>query len=259
MKNGRKGSLKHYVELTGLLVKTRLKLKYAQSYLGMIWSLLNPLLTMVILTIVFSTAFKNNIANYPVYLMCGRLIFECNAQCTRDAMHSIVSNGQLIKKVYVPKFVFPLSSVISAFTQMLFSVAALAIVMVATRAPIHVTLLLSWVPLVYLFFFALGLGFFLSALNVFFRDMEHLYSVITTAWMYMTPIFYPADIIPVQFSFLLKFNPLHHFIQMFRDIVVSGTLPSVRENLICVGFCIIMMVVGVLTFRKTQDDFVLHV
>jgi ABC-2 type transport system permease protein len=252
-------NLMKYKDLVLLLVGNDLKVKYSRSYLGYLWSLLNPLLTMVVLTIVFSTGFKQDIPNYPVYLMAGRLIFECNTLCTRVAMNSIVSNSQLLRKVYVPKFIFPLSSVISGFVQLLFSLAALVIVMIFTRTPFRATMLALVIPLFYLFVFSLGLGFFLSALNVFFRDMEHLYSVLITAWMYMTPIFYPASIIPEKFGLILKVNPLHHIIEMTRGMILGGVMPDMRAHVICLGAALVMVVIGLFTFKKTQDRFILYI
>lgn len=248
-----------YKNLLFNLTSKEVKLKYRRSYLGMLWSLLNPLLIMVVLTIVFSTLFQRNIPNYPVYLLAGKLVFDFNSSSTKSAMGSIVGNSSLIRKIYVPKYVFPLSQVLSNFVNLFFSLIALVIVMIATSAPFHLALIIFWVPLVYLFVFSCGLGLLLSAINVFFRDTSHLYTVFLTAWTYFTPIFYPEDIIPERFYFILRFNPLKHMVKMFRTIVIDGTFPTIKSNLICASAAITMLIIGIWTFKKLQDRFILYI
>lgn len=252
-------NFKKYKDLLIALTSKEIKLKYRRSYLGMLWSLLNPLMIMIVMTIVFSTLFSRNIDNFPVYLLTGKLVFDFNAQCTRTSMGSIVSGASLIRKIYIPKYIFPLAQSLASFVNLFFSLIALVIVMIATRAPFHPSLFLFWLPLVYLFIFSTGLGMLLAAINVFFRDTNHLYGVILTAWTYFTPIFYPADIIPDNFYFLLKFNPLHHMVKMLRLIVMDGTLPTVKMNMICALSAIFMLVVGIIVFKKLQDKFIMYI
>ncbi|MCM1523282.1 MAG: ABC transporter permease [Ruminococcus sp.] len=248
-----------YKNLILYLAKTQISLKYRKSYLGLLWSLLNPLLTMVILTMVFSGMFKNNIENFPIYLMCGRLIFEYNSEATKTAMNAVISNSSLIKKIYVPKYVFPLSSSIAALVNMFFSLIALLIVMIATKLTLKWTMLFIWLPMLYVFIFSTGLGLILASANVFFRDTKHLYGVFITLWMYLTPLFYPIESVSERTRSVIEINPLYHFIKMFRGMMLDGVLPTFRENVICLSLGLVMVTIGLISFKKCQDKFILHI
>lgn len=250
---------KHYSNLLYELTKKEINLKYRRSYLGVFWSLLSPILIMIVLTVVFSTVFKNSIPNFPVYLLCGKLIFDYNSQATKQSMTSVISNSALIKKVYIPKYLFPLAKTLSAFVTLFFSLVALVVVMIATKAPFHPTLVFFWMPLIYLFVFSTGLGLILGSITVFFRDVEHLYAVVLTAWTYFTPLFYPVDIIPAKFLFFVKLNPLYYMVTMLREIVLEGVLPSMTEHLICFTVSTFTLAIGVYLFKKLQDKFILYI
>ena len=248
-----------YKRLLKELVAKDIKLKYRRSYLGILWTMLNPILMMLVLTAVFSTVFKNNIPNFPVYLLTGRILFDFYSQGSKDAMNSIMSGSALIKKVYIPKYIFPMSKVISAFVNLLFSLVALAVVMIITKTQVTWTIFLIPIPLMYLLIFTTGVGVLLSSLTVFFRDIQHLYSVILTAWMYFTPLFYPAEIIPENMQFILQLNPLYHIVEMFRGLVMYGAIPSLQSNLICGVFSLTAFMLGLYVFYKQQDKFILYI
>ena len=178
------------------LIVRDLKIKYRRSVLGYLWSILNPLMLMGVLTIVFSTMFRFDIPNYPVYLLTGQLLFGFFSESTNMAMSSILGGSSLIKKVYLPKYIFPVSRVLSSFTTMLFSFVALLIVMLVTSADFYVTTILLPVVLLYLLVFSIGVSLILSVMVVFFRDIQYLYGVLLTALNYLTPIFYPASMLP---------------------------------------------------------------
>lgn len=249
-----------YRPLLKELVKRDLRIKYRRSFLGYLWSLLNPLMMMTIMTIVFSFMFKSNIENFPLYLICGNTLFAFFNESTNMAMYSVLNNGALIRKVYIPKFIFPLSRVLSCFVTMSFSLLAIIIVMLVTRSTIYWTVLLFWIPLLLLLVFCIGIGMVLSAIAVFFRDITHLYGVITMAWMYLTPIFYPVDpkVLPVQVISLINLNPLYHFIQFFRQVVIYGTLPTMNTWFFCILSCIVALIVGIAVLKKAQKDFILY-
>lgn len=248
-----------YKSLIVYLAKNQISLKYRKSYLGLLWSLLNPLLTMVVLTMVFSAIFKNRIENFPIYLMCGRLIYEYNSEATKTAMNAVISNSSLIKKIYVPKYVFPLSSSIAALVNMFFSLIALVIVMVVTHLQIRWTMLFIWLPMLYVFIFSTGLGLILASANVFFRDTKHLYGVFLTLWMYLTPLFYPIESVSAETQRIIEYNPLYHFIKMFRGMMLDGVMPSISENITCLSIGLVMVVIGLICFKKSQDKFILHI
>lgn len=248
-----------YRELLKELVNRDIKTKYRRSFLGILWTVLNPLGMMIIMTIVFSQVFRQNIDNFPVYLMCGQVIFNFYSEASNMAMSSILGNSSLIKKVYVPKYLFPTSRVCSSFVNLLTSFIALTIVVIATKTPISWTILLVIFPIFYIFLFSLGMGMLLSALVVSFRDMMHLYGVLITAWMYLTPIFYPIDIIPEQVRFLIQLNPLASIIEMFRNVIMYGVVPDMMLHLRCFIPCILALLVGIIVFRKQQDNFILKI
>lgn len=251
--------LKKYMPLMQELVKRDLKLKYRRSVLGYLWSLLNPLLMMLIMTVVFSYMFRFDIPNYPLYLICGQTLFTFFNESTNMAMYSVIQNGLLIKKVYIPKYIFPISKVISSFVTMSFSLVAIVIVMLMTRTPFHLSVLLFWIPLVMLLLFSCGVGMILSALAVQFRDVTHLYGVLTMAWMYLTPIFYPIASVPEGVASFIMANPLYMYITIFRDLVLYGVVPSAQTWITGLAVAVLMMGVGIAVFRKMQRNFILYI
>jgi ABC-type polysaccharide/polyol phosphate export permease len=241
------------------LIARDLKNKYRKSVLGYLWSVLNPLLMMTIMTIVFSQLFRFQIPNYPVYLLSGQLIFAFFSEATNAGMQGILDNGAMIKKVYLPKYIFPFSRVLSSFTTMIFSMVALLIVMLGSGTPFHGTLILVPVVLIYILAFSIGVGILLSALLVFFRDLSYLWGVFLTAVSYLTPIFYPADILPQWSNPLMVFNPLYDYISMFRKLVLYGTWPTWQEHAICIGFALLALILGAWVFKRKQRDFILYI
>ena len=250
--------LQRYGPLISELVKRDLKVKYRRSVLGYIWSLLNPLLMMCVMTLVFSYMFRFEIPNYPIYLICGQTLWTFFSESTNMAMDSILSNGALLKKVYIPKYIFPVSRTFSSFVTMLFSLAAILIVMLVTKTPFHWTILLFWIPLLFLFVFCCGVGMMLSALVVPFRDVRYLYSVATLAWMYATPIFYPLSTLPGKVQSLIKLNPMYHYINFFRNLVLYGNIPGRNTWFACTASALVFLLLGLLVFRKLQKNFILY-
>lgn len=251
--------LKRFLPLLRELVVRDIKVRYRQSVLGLLWTVLNPLLMMIVITIVFSTLFKQNIPNFPIYYLSASLLFTFNSEATTVALNSMISNASLIKKVYIPKYLFPLANVMSSLVNLAFSLIAMVFVMVATNAPFHITLLLIPIPIFYTFLFATGLGLMLAAMTVYFRDIAHFYSVFILAWTYLTPIFYPEQILPDIALKLMNLNPMYHYIAYMRNLVLYGNVPGVTENLICLFIGCAMMAVGMAVFYKKQDRFVLFV
>ena len=248
-----------YKDLLKELVRRDVKTKNRRSVLGILWSVLNPLGMMIIMSIVFSHVFRANIENFPVYLMCGQLIFNFFNEASTIAMSAILGNASLIKKVYVPKYLFPVSKVCSCFVNLVTSFIALVIVIIATGTPLSWTVVLVVLPVLYVFLFSLGMGLLLSALVVTFRDLQHLYGVLITAWLYLTPIFYPIDMLPDWVKNIVHMNPIANIIEMFRDVVMYGVVPSAMLQVKCLGACAIVMVLGLWVFYKQQDTFILKV
>lgn len=247
-----------YGFLLSQLVKRDFKTKYRRSFLGVVWSLLNPLLIMLVQYMVFSTLFRWNIPNFPVYLLAGIVIFNYMSDATSQSMTCIIQNSSLINKVYVPKYIYPLSRVLSSGVNFLFSLVALYIVVFFSGIRItwyHIGLLYG---MACLFLFICGLSLLLSAMMVFFRDTQFLYSVILTVWNYLTPIFYPETILPPYVLAIEKFNPMYHFIRFARVIILNGGFPDAREWFLCAIFSVVPFLIGAFAFEKSQNKFILN-
>ena len=263
MLNTINGAVNNSIKFRGLvkqLVSRDIKLKYRRSVLGYLWSVLNPLLTMIVMTIVFSNFFKFSINNFPVYLLSGQVVFSVFSLSTSSCCFTIIENSALLKKTYVPKYIFVFSKVTSCFIDYLFSLAALILVMLFTKSNFSIYTLLFIVPSFEIYIFSLGVGLFLSQATVFFRDVNYLYSVFITAMNYLTPIFYPVEILPDSVrNFVERFNPLFLYVDLFRKCVYSGEMLFLRETVIGMAWACGAFVFGALLFKKNQHKFILYI
>jgi len=248
-----------YRDLLWQLVAKDVKVKYKRSFIGVLWSLLNPLLTMLILTIVFKELFRFNIENFAAYVISGQVIFSFFSESTSLAMTSIYTSGQIMKKVYVPKAIFPISKILYALVNTLYSIIAVVIVCLLTGVPITASFFSSLLTIVYVMIFSIGVGLILCSIAVFLRDLEHIYGVLLTAWMYATPVIYPAEIMPDRFLFVLYCNPLYFFVTHFREGLLYHQLPSIELNLYCLMYALITLVIGVYVFNKRRNQFILYI
>ena len=253
-----KQSFNKYKYLLFNLVKRDFVSRYRKSFLGVLWSLLNPLLTMLVMTMVFSYMCRFQIENYPVYLLSGQLIMMFFSESTTRAMNSVIGAEGIIKKVYVPKYIFPVSNVLSSLVNLLFSFIALLLVTAVTKAPIHWTLLLTPIPILYVFVFSLGIGMLMSAMAVFFRDLMYLYGVFLTLLTYLTPIFYPVSAIPERLQPFMGLNPMYQFVDYFRSLVLHGVVPDLWRNAVCIGFALAALCCGTYVFMSKQDKYILY-
>jgi len=257
-----KTKIKEFAQYNNLfmeLVRKGIKLKYRRSYLGIIWSLIEPLLTMIVLTIVFGTLFGYNGPEFPVYILSGRLIYSLFSQSTTTALKSIRQNQAMIKKVYVPKYLYPLSGIV--FNYILFLVSLVVLVVVALVLKVYPTprLFLAVIPLMVLFLLSVGIGIILSTIGVFFRDLEYLWNVGLMLVMYTCAIFYyPEKILSSDVSFILQYNPLFCIISNFRSCIFGQSM-----DLFMLGysflFSIVTIFVGIVIFDKNEDKFILHI
>lgn len=256
----RVNNLFKYRDLVHELIARDLKLKYRRSFLGYMWSILNPLLIMIVMSVVFSTIFKRNIENFPVYLFTGQVLFNFMNQSTHQAMSSINANAALLKKTYVPRYIFTFSKITSGLVDLIFSLGALVIVMIATGARFSWYNLLFPFVLLQLYIFCLGLGMFLAQANVFFRDIQYIYNAVTTAWLYATPIFYPIEMLSDQMQWVVKhLNPMYFYIGQFRDLVYYGRMPG---HIIIFAGCtasLLMLFIGIWSFLRNQNRFILYI
>lgn len=250
------------------LVGKDFKIKYRRSFLGVAWSVLNPLLMMIVMAIVFTTIFaqgRNGSITpemYPLYLIVGNVTFAVMSDSTSQALSSIIQASSLLKKVKVHRFVFPVQKVLFSLVNFAFSLIAVAIVMLWFRMVPTWHLLLLPVCLILLMFFCMGVGLLLSAATVFFRDVMHLWSVVLTAWTYFTPIFWTTDYIlkmPHILRVLMYANPMYNYLQFMREIFLFQTCPTPLEFGLCVAWAVIAMAIGYTVFHKNEHKFILYI
>jgi ABC-2 type transport system permease protein len=251
------------------LVARDIKTKYRRSTLGVFWSVLNPLMMMCVLTAVFSFALRVQVdvrGGYPLFYLTGYIIFNFVSESTNFSLVSLLNSAGLIKKVFIPRYIFPLEKCCYAFVNMCLTLLAFVIVFVVFLITGRITpdanmwtMALAIVPMIYVFIFAFGLGLLLSAAAIFFRDVLHLWSVFLSVWMYASPIIYPLEAVPAWLRELLKLNPLTHYINYFRAVLIEGRVPGLTENLTCIVFSLAAFAVGLIAFRKRQDRFILYI
>ena len=247
-----------YSFLLKTLVKGDFRIKYQASILGFLWSFLNPLLTMFVYLLVFSTIFKNNIENFPLYLITGIVLFNFYSESTNQGLISIVSNRALITKVYMPKYIYPLAKVLSSAVNLMISFIPMFLVMIVTGVPIHRSMLLLPLVLLFLVLFSAGMSMILATMNVFFRDTEFLWGILIMVWNFLTPIFYPESIIPASFRTVYHLNPLYQIVYFMRSITIGGVSPTPITYLYCFIASFVPFVLGVFVMKRKQDQFVLH-
>lgn len=243
-----------------LLVSRDIKLKYRRSVLGYLWSILSPLLLMSVMWALFSGIFSQNVRNFPVYLICGNLLFSFLREGTSHALGSVTDNAALLKKTRVPRAIFTVSRVSSDFVNLFFSFGALFLVMLFTGLRPSWYMLCAILPVVELYFFTLGLGLFLAAVAVFFRDIRHIWNVVLTAWMYLTPLFYTVDVLPEAVRFVIsRLNPMYFYVTMFRHYVLYRTAAGLPLLLAGALAALMAMALGIFTFQRTQQRFILYI
>lgn len=241
------------------LTKKDVKLKYRNSILGFVWTLLEPLMTMIVLTIVFGTILNRKTEHYPVYILTGRLMYSFFSTGTKQALKSIRRNAGMIRKVYVPKYMYPMSSVMSSFVTFVLSLIVLVAVAGVQGMRPNLYIFGAILPIGTLFVMVIAVGLLLSALDVFFRDLEYIWNVFTMLIMYMSAIFYEADaLLESQYAFLIRYNPLYAVITNFRNAVFGRPL-ELFYAVYPLALSAVILVIGMIFFYKKQDHFVLYV
>ena len=247
-----------YAFLIKQLVSRDFKTKYKRSVLGMAWSFLNPLLTMSVQYIVFSTLFKSDIPNYPVYLLSGIVFMNFFNEAVSMGMTSITGNASLIKKVYMPKYIYPVSRILSSLVNFALAILPLFLVMIFTGTAFRPSLLLLVFDILCLFGFVMGMGLLLTTAMTFFQDTQFLWGVASLMWMYLTPVFYPESIIPAKLLTLYHMNPMYQYITFARICIIDGVSPEPMAYLWCIVSSLVVLGLGIMTFKKNQDKFVLY-
>lgn len=252
-------SFSKYKFLIKQLVSRDFKTKYKRSVLGVLWSLLNPLMMLAVQYAVFSNIFRFKVENYTVYLLIGQVFFTLFSESTSMALMSIESNAALIKKVYIPKYIYPFSRVISTFINFLFSLIPLFLIILLTGLKPELSWILAIFPIITILLFGLGVGLIVSTSMVFFRDTQFLWGIVTTAWMYLTPIFYPISILPNNLKWILNWNPVYFNIKFIRICIIDGVSPEPMLYIMCAFSALIALMIGGKLFYKSQDRFILYI
>lgn len=260
------------------IVRKNVKLQYRNSFLGIFWTMLQPFLTMLVLLFIFTKVFgksSDGVVCYPVYLLTGRLLYEFFTQSTTRAMRSIRNSASVLKKVYVPKYIYPIANVFSTFVTFCISLIVLVLVLAYFLIKNQYTMqypdlhlswyaLLSFVPIVLLCVLSTGIGLILSVLNVYFKDIEYIYSVVTMMLFYVTPVMYSLNTLNKSgvndiVIKILMLNPLYSILEMFRSCVLYSTMWNWNHFIYALGISLVSLVIGLWVFYKHQDRFILHI
>ena len=261
-------NFKHYWFLMMQLISRDFKVKYKRSVLGVLWSLLYPILMLTVMTIVFSNMFKFKVegVNYIVYLMTGIIMWNYFSEASNTAMTSVVMNFTLINKVYIPKYIFPIAKCIFVGINFVLTLIPwLAIIALSYvglgQYTCHFNVYYLILPYIFLclFLFTIGVSLFLSCVSVFLRDVFYIYGIVLTIWNYGTPVFYSIDMLPPKLQMIFKFNPLYQYLTSVRDIVLFGNRPSLTTLAILGLLAIFSLAVGGIVFKKNQDKFIYYV
>lgn len=249
-----------YRDLVWTLVARDLKVRYRRSVIGFVWSMLQPLLTMVVLQIVFSSIFRFDLKNYPVYALAGLLFWNFFQQSIVSSMHSLKSNGVILQKVPVPLLVFPLATVISGVVNLLLALGPLLLILAATGHRFTSSLLFLPVAILIAALFTLGAGLLLSPLAVFFNDVVEMVGVAMTLLFYMTPVIYPLDIVEEnRFFWVVRFNPIRSILEVFRDPIYLHKVPPLTHLSVALGLAILALGIGYVSFRRSADKIPFYV
>ena len=246
-------------ELIWALALKELRVRYKRSALGFLWALLNPLLMMVILTVVFSNIMRLPVKGYAVFLLSALLPWTFFSQSLSYSVESIVGNGALLQKVRVKKSVFTVAAVLSNILNFLFSLVPMVLILVVLRFPLHWTWVFLPVPLLALFCFTLGCGFFFAAVNVFYRDVSHMVQIVLSGWFYFSPVMYSLEFLPQQYRGFFRLNPLLYLLNEFRMIIYYGQLPTLRSVVLCLGIGGFFLYLGYAIFKRAEPTFVYYV
>lgn len=252
------GRIKQYRFLFEELTKRDFKNKYKRTMLGMLWSVISPFMTFLVLYFVFGYIFSRHDNQYVIYLLSGTLIFNFFTNATTAGMFSMYSNGEILSKVNVPKSLFVFSSNSAATFNFLLTLIIYFIFMIFCNVSFGLHLVLMVFPIICLVIFNIGMSYVLSALFVFFRDMQYLYQIFTTLLMYMSAVFYYTDSFPDDLQFVFAINPVYHYIAYLRQLVIDASVPDLMTHLICLAFAFGMLAVGYYVHRKTEQKFVYY-
>lgn len=246
--------LVNYRDLLALLVANLTKTRYKRSALGVVWTLLNPLLHMAVLTFAFSQIFRFSIKDYPVYVLAGLIHWNFFTQTTSYAMGTVVWGGSLMRRVYLPRSIFAAASIGNGLVNLGLSLIPLAVIMVATGHPIYPAWWFVPIAILLLAMFALGVALFMSTMAVFFVDVVEMYGILIQAWFFLTPVMYPKSILPEKAIWYMNLNPVFNLLEVFRVPIYEGRIPGPHTVVAAVVSAVVALVVGWWAFTSKADE-----
>jgi len=245
----------NYRYLIAQLLRRDIVTRYKRSFLGIGWTMLNPLGTMIVLSIAFSQVFKMT-EGYPAYVLSGLMAWNFFSQTTYASMVNLVWGGGLLKRIYIPRTSFALAAIGTGVVNTLLTIVPMLIVMLVLGLQIRWSIFYIFIPILFLALFSLGFGLILSTLAVYFPDVAEMYQIVLTAWMYLTPIIYPEEILPSNIHFIIStFNPMYSLVKLFRIPIYYGRLPNLEEFLFPAVLSIVVFIIGWLFFTYRSDEF----
>lgn len=241
-------------------IRRDLLTRYKRSALGVAWTMLNPLGTMIILTIVFSQVFAGSQEGYAAYVLSGLIAWNFFAQSTVAATLHLVWGGSLLKKIYIPRTSFAVSATGTGLINLLLSLIPLVLVMLVIRVPIRWTIIFLPIPILFLAMFALGIGLIISTMAIYYADVAEMYQITLTAWMYLTPVIWSPEILPEAYRFwIIRLNPMFYLVELFRVPIYYGQVPDLSLVLISGGIAVFTLFVGWMYFTSKSDEFAYRV
>jgi ABC-type polysaccharide/polyol phosphate export permease len=243
-----------YRDLLVQLIKRNIKTRYKRSVLGIFWTMLNPLMMMLILTFVFSEVFRFSTRHYAAYALAGLSLWNFFSQTTSGAMSELIWGGNLIRRIYIPRAIFAFTALGTGLINLLLSLIPLFIIMLITGVPLRPTILILPIPIILTAMFALGVALYLSRVAAFFADVLEMYQIFLAAWMYLTPIIYPKDIIPGRLRWLFNLNPMYHLMEVYRAPLYVGWLAGPKTTMAAAVAAILTLVFGWWSFSRKADE-----
>jgi ABC-type polysaccharide/polyol phosphate export permease len=244
-----------YRDLLRMLVSNSIKTRYKRSSLGVVWTLLSPLLSTVVLTIALSQLLRFNVDNYAIYLLTGLITWNFFAQTMTEAMNTLVWGSSLMKRIYVPRTIFAVSVIGNGLVNLFLSMIPLVLIMLVMGQPIRWTFLLLPVAVLLLAMFTMGLALLISTIAVYFVDVVEMFKIVLNAWFYLTPIIYPLEVVPEKWGFLIRLNPMSYLVEIFRSLVYNGILPQTQHLVISLVLAVVALIAGWWVFTRKADEF----
>ncbi len=244
-----------YRDLVLQLIARSVKTRYKRSFLGVAWTMVNPLLTLLVLTIVFASIFRFPMKNYALFVLSGLLIWNFFAQSTSAAMNDLIWSGGLLSRIYMPKSAFTFAAIGTGLVNLILALIPYMLISLILGNPIQAAVLFLPIPILFTAMFALGIGLAVSAVAIYFPDVMPMYDVLLTAWMYLTPAIYPIDQVAENIQVILRLNPMYYYVEAFRTILYEGKVPSIEILLIGFLVGIVSLIFGWVVFNRRARDY----